>query len=247
MANSTYLALTNELLRRLNQTTVSEADFPSVRSIQATAKDCIRAAVAEISAKEKEWPFQYMSGTQLLVVGQNEYSLPVDCKSPDWESFYIQKDDILGVTTQSLRMISRDEWLQKYRSIDYDNPDGIEPPRYVFDSSVGGVRGFGVTPIPDQAYTVKFEYYALETELSAYSDEVRIPKQYDFVILNGALKHFYMSKDNTQQGQVWMGEFDKTLNQMRHDLIPKKDNMVDTMVNFRGNNRKNTTFGVFNG
>lgn len=247
MANSTYLSLTNELLRRLNQTTVSESDFPSVRSIQATAKDCIRASVAEINAKEKEWPFQYMSGSQTLTVGVNEYALPVDCKMPDWESFFIERDDDLSQTTRSLKMISRDEWLQKYRVLDYDSDTGIECPKFVFDSSFGGVRGFGVTPAPDQEYTVGYEYYALDTELSAATDEVLIPKQYDYVIINGALKHFYMSKDNTQQGQLWMGEFDKTLNQMRHDLIPKKDNMVDTMVNLRGNNRKSTTFGVLNG
>ena len=235
MANSTYLELTNELLRRLVEGQVTETDFPSVRSVQATAKDCIRASVSEINAKEKEWPFQYGTETQVLVPGTMEYNLPTDCKTPDWESFYVQKDETLGNPTKSLIQISRDEWMKIYRPLDLDQGLlGRDLPEFVFNSSYGGVRSFGVTPSPNQAYIVKYEYYKKDSELVLYSDQVTIPQEWDYVIINGALKHYYMSRDNTQQAAAWSQEFDKTLNQMRHTLIPKKDNVFTNVVNFGG-------------
>ncbi len=237
MANSTYLELTNELLRRLLETELTSTEFPSARSTQATAKDCIRASISEISAKEREWPFNYTTGTETLVIGTIEYDFPTDYKMVDWESFYIEKSDALGTLTTPLKQTSRDSWLQNYRVNDLNaGSDGVDIPMYVFDSSVGRVKSFGVTPSPDKAYVLKYEYYAKDTELSLYDDETNIPKEFNYVILNGALKHFYMFKDNTEQANIWTNEFDKSLNQMRHILIPKKDDMVDTRVNYGGMN-----------
>lgn len=235
MANSTYLELTNELLRRLLETELTSTEFPSARSTQATAKDCIRASVAEISAAEREWPYNYTTGTEVLVAGTLEYDFPTNYKMADWESFYIEKDDTLGVSTTVLQQMSRDNWFKRHRVSDLDaGASGSSVPRFVFDSNIGGVKSFGVTPVPDAAYTLKYEYYKKDVELSLYDDEVSIPKEFNYVIINGALKHFYMFKDNTEQAGIWTNEFNRTLNQMRHMLIPKKDDMLDTRVNYGG-------------
>ena len=244
MANSTYLQLTNELLRRLLETELDSTTFASARSTQATAKDMIRASVNEIHTLEKEWPFQYSTATQLLTAGTTEYQLPVGCKTPDWESFYVQKDDTLGVQTVPLEMISRDRWMKMYRPMDLDaGVEGIGVPSMVFDSSIGQTRSFGITPSPDEAYTISFEYYRRADTLSAYDDEVLIPSQYDYVIVNGALKHFNAHKDNVEQVSYWNNEFKKSFNDMRHDLIPKKDNMQSTMINFGGSAWKSPILG----
>ena len=49
---STFLDLTNQLLRRLNEVEIAQADFPSVRGVQATAKDAIKNAIAKINQAE---------------------------------------------------------------------------------------------------------------------------------------------------------------------------------------------------
>ena len=69
---STFLDLTNQLLRRLNEVEIAQADFPSVRGVQATAKDAIKNAIAKINQAEYEWPFNAVEHTQLLVVGQED-------------------------------------------------------------------------------------------------------------------------------------------------------------------------------
>lgn len=246
MASSTYLQLTNELLRRLLENELDSTDFASARSTQAVAKDMIRTAVSEIYTLEKEWPFQYNTATQVLTVGTTEYNLPTDCKTPDWESFYIVKDDTLGVNTTPLRMISRDQWMKKFRPDDYNaGSDGLNVPAMVFDSSIGHTRSFGVTPSPNEAYTVGFEYYRRSDDLEAYDDEVLIPSQYNYVIIAGALKHFNAHKDNLEQLAYWDGEFKKAVNSMRHDLIPKKDDVISTVINFGGSSWKSSPYGRY--
>jgi hypothetical protein len=180
----------------------------------------------------------------VLTAGTQEYQLPTDCKTPDWESFYIVKDDVLGVNTTPLEMISRDKWMKKYRPDDLNaGSDGLNVPLMVFDSSIGHTRSFGVSPSPNQAYTVAYEYYRRADTLSAYDDEVLIPSQYDYVIIAGALKHFNAHKDNIEQLSYWDNEFKKAFNDMRHDLIPKKDNMLSTVVNYGGSSWKSSPFG----
>lgn len=237
---ATFLELTNELLRKLNESEVTSTQFASLQGIQATAKDCIRYSISEIMDAENEWSFNWVTGSQLLVQGQNEYALPTNCNTPDWESFRIVKDDVLGVKTQPLRLISKDLWYERLRPDDEDaGSDGRRVPDSVFMSNYNNVQSFGVTPSPDKAYTVEFEYYIINAELDLYSDTVRIPDRYKFVIMGGALKHFNFFKDNMDQAAFWTKEFERMVSGMRKSLAPRKDDLRDTRVNFGGPTWKN--------
>ena len=67
---STYIDLTNALLRRLNEVEIEVADFADVRGVQALAKDAVRASIAKINAAEFEWPFNSAEHSQSLTVGE---------------------------------------------------------------------------------------------------------------------------------------------------------------------------------
>ena len=62
---STYLDLTNRVLRRLNEVEIESSDFSSVRGIQAAAKDAVLDTVRNINSQKFEWPFNAASGTQV--------------------------------------------------------------------------------------------------------------------------------------------------------------------------------------
>lgn len=236
---STYLDLTNQLLRRLNDTELTQSNFATAKSTQATAKDHIRAAVQEIFSEETEWPFRYRSGSQLLTVGQEEYALPStsnnEVNSVDWHSFRIQKNDTIGINTTPLALISHDEWKESLRAADEDSEStGLGVPKYVFltqGSTANDYLSFGVSPSPSEAYTVTFDYNAINPEFTNYDDDVGIPSRYDYVIINFALKHFYFFKDNTEQGSIWMNEAKKSLATMRRNLMPRQDRMRSSVVN----------------
>jgi len=239
---STYLELTNLLLRRLNDTELTQSNFATATSTQASAKDCIRAAIQEIYSEETTWPFRYRSGSQLLTVGQEQYALPSsagdEVSSVDWNSFRIQGSTVLGVSTTPLEFISHDEWKKYLRATDEDSSTtGVGIPRYVFltqGATANDYLGFGVSPSPSVAYTVLFDYNAVYPEFEDHDDETGIPERFDYVIINYALKHFYMFKDNTEQAGYWSNEAKRSLAKMRRNLMPKQDGIRSRVVNYGG-------------
>jgi hypothetical protein len=92
---ATYLEITNEVLRRLNEVTIAQDDFPNVRNIQALAKDAINASIRGILQSAQEWPFTLVTYTETLVSGTREYSFPADASSVDWESLLHLNDEVL--------------------------------------------------------------------------------------------------------------------------------------------------------
>ena len=227
---TTFIDLTNKLLRRLNEVEISQADFTSTRGVQTLAKDAIRNAVQKINQAEYTWPFNAAEHSQTLVVGQEEYSWPVEFKVADWDSFQIQKDDALGVQYQGLSFISRDEWYRNHRDEDYNAESfGRDVPTLVFPSHG---NGYGVTPSPNQAYSLRFRYYLSGASLEAYDDTPRIPAAYDHVIIEGALYFMYMFRDNLEAANVAAQVFQQGLKEMQSLLINKYNRIYDTRVRF---------------
>jgi len=227
---STYISLCNQVLRRLNEVEVAEGAFDSVTGVQALVKDAVKAAVAKINQAEFEWPFNAAEETDTLVVGQEEYSWPSFYKIADWNSFQIQEDTALGVSFTTLKYIERDEWYKKHRDNDYaSGSNGISIPRYIFPSHG---NGYGVSPSPDKAYTLKFRYYQNYSDISAADDVTRIPDSYDTVLVDGALYHLYMFKDNLESSQASFMAFEKGIKDLQTLYINNYEYIRDTRVKY---------------
>jgi hypothetical protein len=225
---STFLDLTNQTLRRLNEVEIAQSDFAAVRGVQALAKDSVRNAITKINQAEHTWPFNAAEHQQDLVPGQEEYSWPAQFKVVDWESFQIQADPTLNVDFTTLRFISRDEYYRRYRDMDQSaGADGRSLPYFVFPSHG---NGFGVSPSPDKAYTLRFRYYLSESPIIAATDSPRIPTQYDHVIVEGALYFMYMFRDNLEASNMASLVFQQGVKEMRTLLINKYNKMYDTRV-----------------
>lgn len=226
---STFIDLTNQLLRRLNEVEIAESDFASVRGVQATAKDAIRNSIAKINQAEYEWPFNAAEHTQLLSVGLEEYSWPSTLKTVDWNSFFIQKDSGLGVgETTQLRFIDRDEYYRTYKGAN-DDVDGVGTgvPEYI---AQGFGNGFSIAPSPNKAYTLKYRYYMNHTDLVAYDDTTRVPEAYDNVIVEGALMQMYMFRDNMESAGISAQLFQQGVKEMQGILINQYNTIADTRI-----------------
>lgn len=225
---STYLKLTNKVLKRLNEVQLDSSNFEDVLGIHAAAKDSIIDTLQKINTQKFEWPFNAVSGTQLLTVGQNEYDWPADYKVADWESFYIEKDDALNIKTRRLRRANKDEWYKYQRETDFDaGADGVEIPTHVFRTT----DGWGVTPSPDEAYTVNYKYFKHPTELALYSDECTVPSQFDYVIISGAMWYMYLWRENEARAPLAEEEFLKNLQYMTTILVTEHTHMTAGKVN----------------
>ena len=132
---STFLTLCNMTLRRLNEVEIAQADFGSVRGVQALVKDAVKASIAKINQTEFEWPFNAAEHTQVLTAGQSEYNWPSFFKIADFNTFQIQSNSSLNVGFKTLKAIERDEWYDKHRDDDYTaGSAGRGVPDFVFPS-----------------------------------------------------------------------------------------------------------------
>ena len=84
---TTYLTLTNSVLRELNETELTSATFSSSRGIQTAVKDFINKGIHDIYNETGEIPLLYSRTTQDLTIGDNEYDFPADFRKADMDSF----------------------------------------------------------------------------------------------------------------------------------------------------------------
>lgn len=229
MANTTYMELTNQLLNQFNEVEVQQSDWTSIKGVQRKAARSVNNSLRMIYSYERLWPFTATSGSQVMTAGTQLYNWPADFRLADMASFQIQEDSAIGALDQSLRPIDKDEWYTRYRDFDGDT-DGRDTPRYVFQY-VG--NQFGVTPNPNKAFTLNYNYYKKFVPLSAYDDETDVPPEYDHVILNGGMFYFNLAMDNNEQAQIVNEQlFKPSLKYMRSMLINDEINVIDTRIKF---------------
>jgi hypothetical protein len=235
MAGSTYLDLTNRLLRRLNEVELTSGTFPTAIGIHATAKDTVLDTIREINNTRIDWPFNAVEHSQILDIGVEEYAWIDQFNTADWNSFQLQADDTLGTSYKRLKAISREEWYERARDIDYDSgTDGRGMPIFVFPSHG---MGFGVTPSPDKEYPIKFRYYKAPDDISLYDDTVTIPTKFDYVILAGSLMKMDKFKEDKDGFTIEMKRFTDGLRDMTNLFLPNPIYMYDGRVNYGGGNR----------
>ena len=179
---TTYMTLTNEVLRELNEVQLTSANFSDAVGIQAFVKESINKSLNDIANEEPQLPFFsagvsggtdpfYGNVTVASVAGQRWYTLKADSSSIttdyssiDWDDFYITTISVSGESapfvSKGLKFISLSDWTRYLR--DSENADDADSqnygePKYVIRSP--DHRKFGLSPIPDKVYNVHF--YAL--------------------------------------------------------------------------------------
>ena len=92
---TTYLTLTNRVLRELNETELTSSTFASSRGVQTAVKDFVNKGIHDIYNETGEIPLLYARTTQDLIVGDNEYDLPTDLRKVDMDSFSMGPKELI--------------------------------------------------------------------------------------------------------------------------------------------------------
>ena len=239
---ATYLNLTNELLRELNEVVLTSANFSAAVGIQAHAKDCINRAYNDIVMAEPQWAFlatgesgatdpfygnvyvETVAGTRWYELKASSSSITADYGSVDWDNFYLTTIGVSGAsapyTSQNLKFITTEEWkdhLRESENEDDANAQSWGEPKFVIRSP--DARKFGVSPIPDKVYRVWFFAWDLPTALDAHGDTTVFPDVYTPVLMARARYHFHQFKDAPQQAAFALEDYKKGLKQMRSALM----------------------------
>jgi hypothetical protein len=90
---STYLQLTNLVLRDMNEVELTTATFASSRGVQTTVKDYINRAIADIINSDLNWPFTHAQGSVDVIAGKSLYShasIATTLKYVDYDNMFLQ-------------------------------------------------------------------------------------------------------------------------------------------------------------
>ena len=248
---TTYLDLSNEVLRELNEVVLTSGTFASATGIQSFVKDAINKSLFDVANAEPQLPFFsagvsgstdpfYGNVTVATVAGQRWYTLKAssssitsDYAAVDWDDFYITTINVSGesapYTSTGLKYLTLADWKRYYR--DTENADDADTqnygePRYVYKSP--DHRKFGLSPMPDKVYNVHFYAFEKPTALSAYNDTIPMPEQYSNVLTARTRYYVHQFKENIQQAAMALDDYRKALRHMKSNLInPQPKYMTD--------------------
>ena len=104
----------------------------------------------------------------------------------------------------------------------------FDTPQYVYRTLDNRV---GFTPVPDKAYTVTYDYFKYQTDLVSATDTMAVPDGFKNVVIDGAMYHCYMFRDNSQQAAIARQRFEDGVKNMRKMLVNRFTDIRDTRVN----------------
>jgi hypothetical protein len=250
MAN-TYLEITNEVLRELNEVPLTTSTFANAKGIQAFVKDMVNKAIFDIANEEPQLPFlaaglsgatdpfygnvtvASVAGTRWYLLKSGSASLADDYASIDWDDFYMTTINVAGESapyvSQGLKFLTLADWKSNYRdSENADDADGqvYGEPRYVIKSPDS--RKFGLSPIPDKVYNIHFYAFNKPTALSAHGDTIVLPEQYSNVVTSRVRYYVWQFKESPQQAAFALDDFRKAMKSMKSNLMnPQPKYMTD--------------------
>ena len=253
---TTYLDITNEVLRELNEVPLTSSNFGNAKGLQAFVKDTVNKAIFDIANEEPQLPFfaaglsgtsdpfygnvtvATTAGTRWYVLKAGSSSITTDYASIDWDDFYLTTIGVSGESapyvSQGLKFLNNADWKRYYR--DSENADdadtqGYGEPRHVIKSPDN--RKFGLSPIPDKVYNVHFYAYVKPTALSAHGDTVVLPEQYTNVITSRVRYYVWQFKESPQQAAFALDDYKKAMKRMKSNLInPTPRAMTDDRTYF---------------
>jgi len=251
---TTYLQLTNELLRESNEVVLTSANFGSAVGIQAHVKDCVNRAYSDIVMAEPRWSFlatgesgttdpfygnvsvDTVEGTRWYELKASSSSVANDYGAINWDDFYITTIGVSGesapYTSKNLRFATLEDWKDFRReaeNVDDADTQTYGTPNVVFRSTDG--RKFGVSPIPDKVYKVWFFAWDLPTALDAYGDAIVFPDMYSTVLLARARYYMHQFKDDSQVAAFALDDYKRGLRKMRSNLLnPSPKYVTDDRV-----------------
>lgn len=221
-----YLGLTNEVLARMNEVTLSVGSFGNARGFQIQCKNAVNDAINYINSREFGWPFTHNTRIQTLVAGTTRYTILAGTQSVDYETFRITRNASLGVEGKTLRVLDYKEYVDK--RINQESTSGVGGvPSFVFRTPD---NNFGLYPYPDKAYELKYEYYVRPTALVAATDVPLIPEQFMQTIVDGATAYSYQYRGEAQQYGINFTRFEDGIKYMQSILLNRTDYVRSTYI-----------------
>ena len=132
---TTFLTLTNDVLRELNEIELTSSTFASAKGIQSFVKDSINKSLKDVANEEPQLPFfavaasggtdpfygnvtvETVAGTRWYLLKAGSSGITTDYASVDWDDFYVTTINVSGESapyvSQGLEFITLEYWSGK--------------------------------------------------------------------------------------------------------------------------------------
>jgi hypothetical protein len=253
---TTFLQLTNELLRELNEVALTSATFANAIGVQQHAKDCVNRAYLDIVNEEPQWPFlstgesgetdpmygnvyvETVAGTRWYELKPASDNVTTDYGYIDWDNFLLTTVGVSGETApytiRNIKYTTTEEWKDFFRVA--QNQDDADTQQYGVPSRVvrsPDSRKFGLSPIPDQVYRIWYYAFDLPTQLDAYGDAIVFADTYKPVLLARARYFMHQFKENPQAAAFALEDYKRGLQLMKlHLMEPTPGYFKDDRMRF---------------
>ena len=223
-----YLGLVNDVNARLNEVQLTASNFADAAGFYQQAKEAVNSSVRYINQIHFEWPFNHVEQEDVLTAGTVRYPFPSDMKTVDMDAFRIKRDDTLGNDTRKLRILSYEEYLERFIDQEYNESSSVQDiPQYVFRAPN---LEYGVVPPPKEDYTLIYEYYRFPVDLVNATDVPNVPERFRHVIVDGAMHYAYLFRSNSQDAVLAKQKFDEGIKDMRTLLINRTEYVRSTAI-----------------
>ncbi len=109
----TFLSLTNSVITRMNEVTLTSTTFSSARGVQVQCQEAVNEAIRYINQREFSYPFNHATNTSTLTAGVVRYSVPTSTKYIDYNTARIKKDTTLTSSGNNLSKLNYNEYIGK--------------------------------------------------------------------------------------------------------------------------------------
>lgn len=222
-----YLELVNDVNRRLNEVPLTSSNFASATGYYSDVKGYVNSALNRVNREQFEWPFNHDTHTQTLIINQSRYAYQSDAKSVAFDTFRLKGSDTLNVSSKRLRIMDYEQYLNENPDQEFNPSDHADAPEYIIRNRD---LSFTVSPPPDKAYEVVYEYYRLPIDLTNWDDVPTVPEQFRWVILEGAMYHAYMFRGAIEEAAVSNQLFQAGLKDMRTLYINRTEYARSTVI-----------------
>ena len=220
----TYLDITNIVLQDANEVQLTEANFTSSRGLQSFTKEAINRALMDIATSTPEWNWLKTGtasspNTVSTIADTQWYSFKTVTapdtaySSIDFDTFFLDNGtDIYD----NLQRLSYDEWNKRFRDTDESSNNLGGRPKFVIETNDS--NQFGLSPVPDDVYTITFRSWEDANTLVNALDTLPFPDRYYNVLVARARYYLWTFKENEFQTQVSDREYQQGLNRMKEQL-----------------------------
>ena len=115
----TFLTLTNAVITRMNEVSLTSSNFSAARGVQVQCQNAVNDAIRYINQREFGYSFNHSTNSSTLTAGVAKYSLPSSTKSLDYSTARIKKNTSLGTLGSNLTNLNYYEYIDK----DYANEE----------------------------------------------------------------------------------------------------------------------------